>query len=88
MERIKPFDNESQALLIGDLKIENRLDRVSLYGSLDITNDKEGLALALNLKAVLDVVVESLESNPSLPERIKIIPTDEVPNPFSGVSAA
>lgn len=84
MENIKPFKNESQALQIGDLQIENRLDHVLLYGSLNITNDKEGLALALNLKAVLDAVVASLGSNHCLPEHVEIIAPDEVPNPFSG----
>lgn len=82
MENIKPFENESQALQIGDLKIENRLDRVSFYGNLDITNDKDGFALALNLKAVLDVVVASLGSNHCLPEHIEVIPSDEVSNPL------
>ena len=43
-----------------DLNIENRLDRVSLYGSVDITHDQEGLAQALRLKGVVDGMVSTL----------------------------
>ena len=42
------FQNESEVMIIKgenhDLNIENRLDRVSLYGSVDITHDQAGLA--------------------------------------------
>jgi len=41
-----PFQNESNTLQTGDLRIENR---VSFYGSLDVTRDKEGLANARQL---------------------------------------
>ena len=30
--RITPFANEADALAIGGLSIENRLDRISIYG--------------------------------------------------------
>ncbi|WML92514.1 hypothetical protein RCF98_17555 (plasmid) [Thiothrix lacustris] len=43
-----------------DLNIESRLDRVSLYGSVDITRDQEGLAQALRLKVVVDGMVSAL----------------------------
>jgi hypothetical protein len=46
------FQNESEVMIIKgenhDLNIENRLDRVSLYGSVDITHDAAGLALMQN----------------------------------------
>jgi len=79
---INPFQNESETLQIGDLTIENRLDRVSFYGSLDITRDKEGLANARQLMAILGTVVKRLESE-DLPDQVAIKLTDSVENPFS-----
>ena len=79
------FKNESEALTIGELSIENRLDRVSLYGSIDLTHDAEGLALALRLKGILDGVVSVLEGDKAagvLPDKITVAATDEVENPF------
>jgi hypothetical protein len=85
MNDFKPFQNESQSLKIapdvGDLTIENRIDRVSLFGSLDITKDKIGLAAARDLKTILDLVVAELERS-DLPEKIEIIPPETVKNPF------
>lgn len=60
------FKNESEVMIFKgenhDLNIENRLDRVSLYGSVDITRDQEGLAQALRLKGVLDGMVSALNA--------------------------
>jgi len=80
---ISPFANESESLGIGDLTIENRTDRVSIYGSIDLTRDKTGLEHARMLKAVLAKVVQVLESEKSLPDKIASpdMP-DEVENPF------
>ena len=80
---ISPFANESESLGIGDLTIENRTDRISIYGTIDLTRDKVGLEHARMLKAVLDKVVQVLETEKSLPD--KIAPPDtpnEVANPF------
>lgn len=79
---ISPFKNESECLQIGDLNIENRLDRVSIFGSLDITRDKEGLAAAKTLKAVLDLTLAELESA-ELPDKITRVEADSVKNPFT-----
>ena len=81
-QTIKPFDNESDCLQMGDLTIENRLDRVSLFGSLDITRDREGLALARRLKRVLDLTLRELEGA-ELPDRITLEAGDSVENPFA-----
>jgi hypothetical protein len=82
-ETISPFTNESESLGIGDLTIENRTDRISIYGSVDLTRDKAGLEQARMLKAVLDRVVQVLESEGGLPDRIAPPDTpDEVANPF------
>ncbi len=83
MARIKPFSNDADVLGIDELTIENRADRVAIYGSLDITRDKAGLAKACQLKAVLDDVVRALEGNKSLPDEIALRPTRRVKNPFS-----
>ena len=80
---ISPFTSESESLGIGELTIENRTDRISIYGNIDLTRDKAGLEHARMLKAVLDEVVQALESEKTLPD--KIAPPDmpdEVTNPF------
>jgi hypothetical protein len=80
---ISPFTNESESLGIGDLTIENRTDRISIYGNIDLTRDKAGLEHARMIKAVLDKVIQALEGEKNLPD--KIAPPDapdEVANPF------
>ena len=79
------FKNESEAHTINEFSIENRLDRVALFGSIDITRDQEGLAQALRLKGILDGVVSVLEGDKAagvLPDKITVAATDEVENPF------
>ncbi len=78
---LPPFENESSVLTIGGLTLENRTDRVSIYGSLDLTRDKVGLELARTLKANLDAVVTKLESE-HLPEKIGQASVVKVDNPF------
>jgi hypothetical protein len=79
---INPFKNESESLQIGDLTVENRIDRVSIFGSIDITRDKEGLTIARKLKAVLDLTLAELETA-DLPDRITLKPSESVKNPFT-----
>ena len=79
---LNPYQNETTSLLIGDLTVENRLDRISLYGSLDITKDQIGLTDALQLKDIIDSIVDTLEKENNLPERIVIEKADSVVNPF------
>lgn len=67
---LKPFANESQALSLDGLSVENRLDRVSLFGNIDLTKDKSGLERARALKAVLDATVAALEAEPDLPDEV------------------
>ena len=67
---MRPYQDESDAVEIGDLKIENRLDRVTVYGRIDLTRDKAGLENARALKKLLDDVVSALESEPALPEHV------------------
>jgi hypothetical protein len=42
---------------IGGLTVENGADRVTIYGSLDLTRDKQGLAHVQALKGMIDQVV-------------------------------
>jgi hypothetical protein len=66
-----PFENESQALSFGDLNI----------GSLDLTKDMRGLADALELKRLLDSVVDELKRS-NLPDSIETEAPKVVKNPF------
>jgi hypothetical protein len=79
---INPFKNESESLQIGGLTVENRLDRVSFYGSIDITRDKAGLTIARQLKEILDLTLAELEKS-ELPEKIALAPAETVDNPFT-----
>lgn len=81
MDTIRPYANEEESLEIGDLTVENRLDRVSLYGSLELTKDKRGLKAARQLKLLVDETVAALEAV-ELPDEVETLPTDRVPNPF------
>ncbi|MFC7738900.1 hypothetical protein ACFQX4_24590 [Roseomonas sp. GCM10028921] len=82
--RILPFGDEAASTSVGDLTIENRTDRVSLYGSLDVTRDRRGLDDARRLRVLLDAVVRALEAEGDrLPEQVGSGPGPErIPNPF------
>jgi hypothetical protein len=82
MPDMEPFKNETESITLGQLTIENRLDQVELYGSLWITRDQVGLALALQLKSVLDAAINHLQHASDLPAHIAIQPTDKIDNPF------
>ena len=83
MTTITPFANDSEAISLGGLTIENGTDQVSLYGSLDLTRDKAGLQQARVLKAAVDAIVAALEAEQNLPNEITP-PTEpeQVKNPF------
>jgi hypothetical protein len=82
---ITPFADEAASTSVGDLTIENRLDRVSLYGSLDLTRDQQGLESARRLRALLEAIVKVLEGNGDrLPEKDQDKPdVTRVPSPFA-----
>ncbi len=82
METIDPFANESESLQIDELTIENRTDKVSIYGSIDITRDKRGLEMARALKQLFDSILKRL-SQEDLPDSIPPPQNiDEVKNPL------
>ncbi|WP_041958056.1 hypothetical protein [Sulfurospirillum arsenophilum] len=79
---IAPFENEEEVITIQELSIENRLDRVSIHGAVDITKDQQGLEYAFALKRQIDTIVEYLKKQ-DLPEKISVENVAEkVVNPF------
>jgi hypothetical protein len=83
MTVFSPFKNESDAVTLGDLKIENREDRVAIYGSLAITRDRPGLADAKALKELIERIIKELEDEHDLPLRVAAAgPAVTVKNPF------
>ena len=78
----KPYGNESDVFRIGDLEIENRIDRITLTGDLVLTKDQQGLALANELRLLASRIVKTLEREKKLPESVEIKPAQTVPNPF------
>jgi hypothetical protein len=78
-----PFANEADSMRIGGLTLENRTDRIAVYGSLDLTRDKDGLGNARTLKALLDRIVKTLQGDKTLPDTVAPPKKpDQVKNPF------
>lgn len=65
---IEPFANDSQSMQIGELVIENQLEKVIIYGDIDVYFNKEGYKQAKQLHELTGKIVEALEKDP---ERIK-----------------
>jgi hypothetical protein len=81
MSKFVPYANESDVLNIGHLTIENRLDRITLSGDVDLTADRAGLADARALRELLGDVVARLEAR-ELPAKLPPPATETVDNPF------
>jgi hypothetical protein len=77
-----PYANEADVLQLGGLTIENRLDRITLAGDVDLTADQAGLALARALHRLLGDVVAALEAQP-LPQTLPAPDVKTVDNPFN-----
>lgn len=82
---MKPFADDETSTSLGELTVENGSTRIAIYGSLDVTRDKSGLKRAKQLKALVDAIVETLESDDQLPAKVKeeIEPPTETRNPFA-----
>ncbi len=84
MAKLTPFADDTASVSLGELTIENGTDRVALYGSLDITRDKAGLAQAKALQAVLAQAIAVLAADKHLPDAVPPpAPAKSVANPFS-----
>lgn len=81
MSKFVPYKNESDVLQIGGLSIENRLDRVTICGDIDLTADKAGLQDARALHQLLAEVVARLEAQ-NLPDQLRPPAVSTVANPF------
>lgn len=82
---MKPFANEEESIGIDDMTIENRLDRLVMYGSIQFTRDQTGLKLAREMKDLMDRTVAELElEKENLPENLPPPSHDYVKNPFKG----
>ncbi|NHZ42694.1 hypothetical protein [Massilia aquatica] len=77
-----PYANEADVVAVGKLMIENRLDRITISGDVDLTADKAGLAHARKLQALLGGIVATLEGM-SLPAELPPPAVGEVDNPFN-----
>lgn len=76
-----PYANEADVLQVGNLMLENRLDRVTISGDVDLTADQAGLEKARLLHRQLGAIVATLEARnlpPSLPPPV----VGKVDNPF------
>ena len=83
-KKFQPFSDDSTSLTIGGFTVENGTDKVALYGSLDLTRDKNGLKQAKALKVAIDAVVKALEQDKALPDEIgPVEPPQQVKNPFT-----
>lgn len=83
VNQFKPYANEADVLRIGDLEIENRVDRVTLTGDLVLTKDKSGLALAKELQSLIGRVVKVLQAEKQLPEIVELKAAETIKNPFA-----
>ena len=77
-----PYGNESDVLNVGNLSIENRLDRITLSGDVDLTRDQAGLDHARRLHQLLAAVLGQLEGQ-QLPAALPRAAVKVVPNPFA-----
>jgi hypothetical protein len=77
-----PYANEADVVHIGNLMLENRLDRITISGDVDLTMDAAGLAHARRLHEIVQAVVARLEAQ-ELPERLPPPDVKTVDNPFA-----
>jgi hypothetical protein len=81
MTKFAPYENEADVVEIGNLTLENRVDRITISGDVDLTADKAGLAQARQLHDLLGRAVAALEAK-DLPDRLPPPDVKTVANPF------
>ncbi|SDD47083.1 hypothetical protein SAMN05428966_104321 [Massilia sp. PDC64] len=81
MTKFAPYENEADVVEIGNLTLENRLDRITIAGDVDLTADKDGLTKARLLHDLLGRIVAGLEGK-DLPDPLPPPDVKTVANPF------
>lgn len=79
------FENESEVDTIGDIQIENRIDKISFIGDIDITADEKGLILCRSLiekLGLIEVILKNKRDTGILPKEIKVLETKDAGNIF------
>jgi hypothetical protein len=77
-----PFENEADVVGIGNLMLENRVDRITISGDVDLTADLTGLEQARRLHDLLGQIVTALEGR-ELPDRLPPPDVQTIANPFA-----
>jgi hypothetical protein len=77
-----PYANEADVLQVGGLTIENRLDRITIDGDIDLTMDQAGLEHARELYQLLGAAVAKLEAQRDLPDQLPAPKVGKAANPF------
>ena len=80
-KKFDPYANEADVLEVGNLMLENRVDRITLSGDVDLTADKQGLQDARRLYEALGAIVAALEAR-ELPDQLPPPAVVTVKNPF------
>lgn len=78
----KAFADTTASFAIDNLTFENNDDRVSIYGSINIGRDQQGLTQAKELQVIINGLVAYLEQQQDLPQQIETLAAKEVSNPF------
>lgn len=66
-----PYENGKDSFTIGDeLIVENHLDRIKIYGLLELTKDKVGLQYAYAVKRIANAIIAELKYG-DIPEHIE-----------------
>jgi hypothetical protein len=79
--KFAPYENEADVVEVGRLMLENRVDRITVSGDVDLTADKDGLAKARLLHDLLGRIVAGLEAK-DLPDSLPPPQVQKVANPF------
>ena len=85
---IEPFANDHQSMQIGELVIENQLDKIIIYGDLDLALNELGREQAEQLHRLTGKILQAFSdsdknSNAESMSKIKSDRTDvNIDNPF------
>jgi hypothetical protein len=81
-KKFVPYANEADVLHIGGLTIENRVDRITIAGDIDLTLDQAGQADARALHKLLGDVLSAMDAQ-TLPAKLPPPVVQNVKNPFA-----